>query len=265
MIRIALFICSILAIFFVIFQWLIPGFSEMKEEKVVLNEAKTSLENIQNRINNFEKITSFFERNTNMNSLATSYLPESGYEDRILNALALAGENSGLYIEGLTSTGGAKSSQTGISSIVEVATEDVGIQNQLRMKNLEVTFTGVGGYESVKQFLSNIASLERGFQSSLVTIEKYDEEEAGLNQNSSTKIGTDENVLKMEITLNFLYATKSLANWETMLESFDPSSRSLSSLENITKKENIFPVGGLNDLQYTTGGKENPFLLPSVQ
>jgi hypothetical protein len=263
MIRIALFICSILAVFFVIFQWMLPSFSEMKEDKIVLNETKLSLENMQNRIDTFEKMTVFFEKNTNMDSLAISYLPESGYEDRILNALTLAGENSGLYIEGLTSVGATQSSQTDAPSTpIEVATDDAGIQNQLRMKNLEITFTGVGGYESVKQFLSNLASLERGFESSLVAIEKYDEEDS--SQESSLK-DTDKDALKMEITLNFLYATRSLANWESILESFDPSSRSLSSLEDITKKENIFPVGGLNDLQYTTGGKVNPFLLSSAQ
>lgn len=264
MIRIALFICSIVAIFFVVFQWILPGFSKMQEEKVALNEAKINLENVQNRIDNFEKITVFFDRNVNMTSLATAYLPESGYEERILNGLALAGESSGLYIEKLASTGEGQSSQVGTPYTAETGITDTNsIPNKLRTKNLEITFSGIGGYESVKQFLSNIASLERGFQPSSISIEKY--EEIDTETGNVSVVNTEKNVLKMDITLNFLYATKSLANWETILEDFDTSLRSISSLENIDRKDAVFPVGGLNDLQYTAGGKVNPFILSSVE
>lgn len=264
MIRIALFICSIIAIFFVVFQWMLPGFSKMQEEKITLNETRINLENVQNRIDNFEKITVFFDRNEDITSLATAYLPESGYEDRILNGLALAGENSGLYIEGLTSTGEGQVSQVGTPYTAETSIPDANnVPNQLRMKNLEITFSGIGGYESIKQFLSNLASLERGFQPSSISVEKYEEIDA--ETGNVSVVNTEKNVLKMDITLNFLYATKSLANWEVILEDFDTSLRSVSSLENISRKDTIFPVGGLNDLQYTNGGKANPFLLSSVE
>ncbi|NCU41485.1 MAG: hypothetical protein EOM19_02035 [Candidatus Moranbacteria bacterium] len=264
MIRIALFICSIIAIFFVVFQWMLPGFSKMQEEKVILNETKVNLENVQNRIDNFEKITVFLDRNVNITSLATAYLPESGYEERILNGLALAGESSGLYIEKLTSTGEGQASQVGAPYAAETGVPDANsIPNQLRMKNLEITFSGIGGYESIKQFLSNLASLERGFQPSSISVEKYEESDA--ETGSVSVVNTEKDVLKMDITLNFLYATKSLANWEAILEDFDTSLRSVSSLENIDRRDAVFPVGGLNDLQYTTGGKVNPFILSSVE
>ncbi len=269
MIRIALFICSILAVFFVIFQWILPGFSKIEEEKLLLNEAKNTLNTLEERIATFEKITTFFEGNTQMTSLASAYLPESGYEDRILNALSLAGQNSGLYIQKLVSTGTEQSTlQAQIPYTAETDADGAPTTpNQLRMKNLEVTFTGIGTYENMKQFLSNLSSLERGFKSSLISIQKAEilEEFADTSDDTLASLSKKDDVLQMNVTLSFLYATKSLAKGEDILASFDPASRSLTSLETMSKRETVFPIGGLNDLPYTLEGKANPFLFSSAE
>lgn len=245
MLRIALFILSIIGVFFVVFQWLIPSYEDMGKNKEDLKQAQEMLVDLEEKMTNVDNLSQAFKEDSTNVTLAYNYLPEEGKEDRVLNALSLVGQNSGVFINDVASSGETVKST---SQRVTSSEETIG-KNALRQKYFEVSIQNVGSYESFKQFFRNIASLERDVQIVETTI----------NQNEDEQFDAD--ALVSDIVLRFSYANNSLATPEVILEDF--KKRSIDDLTVVKQGDEVFPIGGLKDLEFEKGGRENPFFAPS--
>jgi len=258
MLRIALFVIGIVFGFYAVFQWLLPGVSSWQERREELRVAQEELLQLERKLANFQEISSTLSENPNRTETAYTHLPEYPNEERMLTMLRLAGESSGVFINDVSVGESEDTRQSGASSRGTSRNVEEGaasIQaNELRMQYVDVTLGGVGSYESVKQFLRNIAGSERRIEVLSVSVARSSEEE-NVSEEGGV-VGSD--VLETSLALRFAYAKPAMAQAESILEDF--AQRSSEEVMEFSREGVVFPEGGLGDPTYESGGRSNPFL-----
>lgn len=257
MLRIAVFILSIIGIFFVVVSLVFPEYKKMNELTTTLQEEKEKLETVQKRVSNFENIASVLAQGSNSEKISyiNTRLPKNPDEDSVLNVLGQVGGSSGIFIGGFEVDGTNQDNRTqSTRSTQNNITEEGNFANALRMKSIPLTLGGVGSYENTKQFFGFLQNIERKFDISEVTV-ALGEEDAQAEEGVPSGEGT----LSMDMDVKFEYALAPLLPEKTaILQSFEE--RASSQITDFQVQSSVFPEGGLNDLEYTSGGRENPYL-----
>jgi len=257
MLRIAVFILSIIGVFYIVFQWTVPEFRAISENKEAHDEAQEELADIQNKVNTVSTLDEAMNRESESVDIANTYLPIKSREDRILNVLSQSGRNSGIYIYGLTSSGVISTEDRRSRRVV---VDDAEAPNELQEEYIEVELRAVGSYESARQFFSNLISIERRVDFVEVIVGRSDEILVRENEEGEEEAVVDVTTgeqLSMSTVMRFVSAETSPANTETILADF--GNRSVDIVTEVQKVDPMFPLGGLEDLEYEDGGRENPF------
>jgi Tfp pilus assembly protein PilO len=259
MLRIAVFILSIIGIFFVAFTLVFPEFQKMSELESTLEEEEQKLATAQKRVANFQSVDSALKQGTNSEiiSYVQKRLPKESNEKDVLNVLGQIGSGSGFFIGGLDVDEVNQDDADQNNRLAQNNTSEQGtFNNTLRVRNIPFSIGGIGSYSNVKQFLSFLQNIEREFSVSEVTIELEEQDDTAQAEAGAP---TGEGLLSVSMDINFEHALAPLLSEKSaILESFED--RDSSQITNFEIQNSVFPEGGLNDLEYTSGGRENPYL-----
>ncbi|QQS60887.1 MAG: hypothetical protein IPN70_03265 [Candidatus Moraniibacteriota bacterium] len=260
MLRILTFVLLVIAGFYAIFSWTVPEFKNIGVSKDNFDKATLSFVSAEKRKASFQEIDQFINTQKDDVTKVMNYFPNLEQEDKILHALSLAEEKSGVLISDFKIEKGSVNEVLPVAEVAPVTTTmgtsevpaEPLIPNDLRNKYVEVTILGTGTYASAKNFLQSIQDVERNFEVKSVSIGK----DTSLQKEKGDE-ALFKDIVAIDVTLRFMFAKESLAKDDTIFASFE--SRSSEDMKTFGEKQSIFPVEGLRDLDFQ-GGRENPFV-----